>query len=173
MWLPTLDDDDDKCERFRTEKREYKPWIVSPSIEGVKLDRYDPLSVIAVERRPRFASWITDHFSLRAGDPFQRSWLMPGNRFAATTDAWGFEIPYEDGGEASTRLVCRSKFLSRVLEWKHADLILLINLRRYEEGDRHSPGGKFSNTVAVLRVAKDLKFEYFAGPVNQVKELGS
>ena len=89
---------------------------------------------------------------------------MPRKKVAATTDAWGFEIPYEDGGETGERLVCRTKFLSSVLEWKKADLILLIKLSRYEEGDRLNGGSKFSNTVAVLRVRKDLKLEYFAGP---------
>ena len=172
MWLPTLDYDDDEVERFRTEKREYEPWIVSPPTEGENLDRYDPLSVISVEQRPRFVASIADHYSFRPGDPFQRSWLMPRRKLAATTDAWGFEIPYEDGGETGTRLVCRTEFLSSVLEWKKADLILLIKLSRYEEGDRlnRDSRSRFSNTVAVLRVRKDLKFEYFAGPVNQVKQ---
>ena len=172
IWLPTLNYDDEEHDPFRTEKHEYAPWIVSPYNEGQKLDRYDPLSVISVERRPRFVASITDQYSLRPGDPFQRSWLMPRGKFAATTDAWGFEIPYEDGGETGARLVCRTEFLSSVLEWKKANLILLIKLSRYEEGDRLNRKSRLYNTVAAVRVRRDLKFEYFAGPVNQVKQLG-
>ena len=173
MWLPTLEFDDDEYERRRTKRREFNPWIICPSAEGGELDRYDPLSVISVEQRPRFAAKIADHYSLRPGDPFQRSWLMPRKKLAATTDAWGFEMPYEDGGETGVRLVCKTKFLSNVLEWKKADLILLIKLNRYEEGDSLKRNSKFSNTVAVLRVRRDLKFDYFAGPTNQVQQLRS
>ena len=172
MWLPTLNYDDDELDRFRTEKREYEPWTVSPSTESENFDQHDPLSVISVELRPRFVTKIADHYSLRPGDPFQRSWLMPRGKIVATTDAWGFELPHEDGGERGSRLVCRTKFLSSVLEWKKADLILLIKLSRYEEGNRldRDSRSRFSNTVAVLRIRKDLTFEYFAGPVNQVRQ---
>ena len=173
IWLPTLNDDDEEHDPSRTEEHEYTPWIVSPPNEGGKLDRYDPLSVISVERRPRFMASITDQYSLSPGDPFQRSWLTPKRKFAATTDAWGFEIPYEDGGETGARLVCRTEFLRSVIEWKKADLILLIKLSRYEEGDGLNRKSRFSNTVAAVRVRRDLKFEYFAGPMNQVKQLGS
>ena len=168
MWLPMLESDDDEHERIRTEMPEYKPWIVSPSTEGRELDKYDPLSVISVEGRPRFVAKIVDHYSLRPGDPFQRSWLMPKRKLVATTDAWGFETPSEDGGERGARLVCRAEFISNVLEWEKADLILLIKLRRYQERDGPSRNSKFSHTVAVLCIRKDLKFEYFADPVNQV-----
>ena len=168
MWLPTLESDEGEYECLQAEKREYKPWIIKPFIEGRELDAYDPLSVISVEKRPRFATETADHYSLRPSDPFQRSWLMSGKKVVATTEAWGFDTPYREGGETSVQLVCRTKFLSSVLEWKKANLVLLIKLRRYERGDGLRGSSKFSNTVAVLRVRKDLKFEYFAGPVNQV-----
>ncbi len=172
MWLPTLNYDGEENEPFLTEENEYMPWIVSPTYEGEKLDRYDPLSVITVERRPRFAASVAEKFSLKPGDHFGRKWLLPRRKIAATTDSWGFEIPYEDGGQRCARLVCRTEFLSRVLEWKKADLILMIKLSRYVEGDRVNRKSRFSKTVAVLRVRKDLTFEYFAGPVNQVKQSG-
>ena len=171
IWLPTLDHHDDEHQSFLTGRQGYKPWIVHPSVEGIELERHDPLSVISVERRPRFAREIADHYSLRPSDPFQRSWIMPGKRVAATTEAWGFEMPHENGGESGVRLVCRTKFLGRVLEWRQADLIVLIKLRRYEERRSLNRRSKFSHTVAVLRVKKDMKFDYFVGCVNQVKQL--
>ncbi len=172
--LPTREYDDDEYEHFRIKMREYEPWIVSPLMEGGKLEQYDPLSTISVERRPRFVPGIVEHYSLKPGDPFQRSWLMSGNKVSATTDAWGFENPEESDYETGIRLVCRTKFLSRVLEWKRADLILLVKLRRYEAGGMfNQDNSRFSYTISVLRIKKDLKFEYFAGPVNQVRQSGS
>ena len=169
MWLPVLEYDDEEYGKFRTEKLEYRPWIVKPPAENKKLDEYDPLGVISIERRPRFSAEIADYYSLGSGDPFQRSWHMPGKKLVATTNAWGFQMPYRDDGEVGAQLVCRTKFLSNVLNREKSDLILLIKLSRYEQGDGHGWRGKFSNTVAVLRIRKDLKFEYFAGPVNQVQ----
>ena len=169
VWLPTLDDADDDMEYCRSKKSGYEPWIVSPTTEGNNLDRYDPLSVIAVEQRPRFMAEIGDRYSLERGDPFQRSWLMPGVGPVATTDAWGVGRSHENGGEMGVRLVCKTGFLSRVLQWKDANLVLLIKLRRYEQGGSLREHGRFSHTVAVVRVREDLKFEYLAGPVNQVK----
>ena len=170
IGLPTLEYDDD--ERFRMGKRGYEPWIVSPPNEGGNLDQFDPLSITTVEQRPRFVAEIADHYSLRSSDPFQRSWLTPGKKIAATTDAWGFEMPDDDDCDMGARFVCRTEFLRSVLEWKKADLILLVKLSRYEGLGRFNQDSKSSYTVAVIRIRKDLKFEYFAGPVNQVRQWG-
>lgn len=171
IWLPRLNYDDEEHDRFRTEKREYTPWIVCPSTESGGLDDFDPLSVISVERRPRFISKIADEYSLQPGDPFRRSWRTPQKKIVATTDAWGYEIPYEEGGETGVRLLCKSDFLSRVLKRRKADLVLLIKLTRYEKSLERYGTGRFSHTAAALRVRADLKVDYFAGPVNQVQQL--
>jgi hypothetical protein len=171
IWLPILNYDDDESERFRTEKHEYKPWIITPSTEGGRIDAYDPLSVISVERRPRFTASIADEYSLKPGDAFQRSWQTPHRKVVATTDAWGYEIPYEEGSETGVRLVCKTDFLREVLEWRKAALVLLMKLSRYEEGHGRYGDSKFSHTVAILRIKKDLKFENYAGAVNQVQQM--
>ncbi len=168
--LPTRDYDGDESEHFRREKLEYEPWIVTPSTEGGRIDEYDPLSVIAVERRPRFVANIINEFSLKPGDPFQRSWRTPRRKIVATSDAWGYEVPYEDRSDTGVRLVCKADFLSEILNWRNACLLLLIKLQRYEEAQRGYSKSKFSNTVAVLRIRKDLKLKYFAGTVNHVHE---
>lgn len=169
IWLPTLDSDEDDLERFSTQRPGYRPWIIRPDTEGEELDRFDPLSGISANRRPRFAANVVDHYLLKPSDAFQRTWLMPRNQIAATTDAWNFGNPKEDRDETGVRLVCKTKFLSDVLQWKKADLVLLVKLSRYEEGNRFDRGSRFSNTVAVLRIDKELRFEYFAGPVNQIQ----
>lgn len=171
IWLPTLGSDDDAHERFRTEKLEYKPWIVCASTDSGKLDQYDPLSVISVERRPRFIKRIADQYLLRSGDPFQRSWVTSRKKIVATTDAWGYEIPYEEGGETGARLVCKTEFLRDVLKSERSDLIVLIKLRRYKKGDTSYTKDRYWHTVAVLRISKNLRFEYLAGPINKVQQL--
>ena len=168
VWLPTRDHDDDESEHFRREKREYEPWIVTPSAESGGLDESDPLSVIDVARRPRFVSKIVNEFSLKPGDAFHRSWRTSRRKIVAMTDAWGYEVPYEERSETGLRLVCKADFLSEVLNWKNADLLLIIKLQRYEEARRGYSDSKFSNTVSVLRIKKDLRFEYFSGAVNQI-----
>ena len=171
IGLLTLEYEDDEIRRLRMGEGGYEPWILSPPNEGGNLDQYDPLSITSVEQRPRFVAEISDHYSLKPSDPFERSWLMPGKKLVATTDAWGWEMPDENDCDTGSRLVCRTKFLSSVLEWKNADLILLVKLRRYQEGGMPNRDSRSSYTVGVLRIKKDLKFEYFAGPVNQVKHL--
>ncbi len=162
--FPTLDDDEEEefC-RSGTEVCEYEPWIVSPYAECGELERYDPLSTPFVEQRPRFVASVANHFSLKPGDPFQRSWRMRGTRIAATTDVWGSGVP-DDDRDMGTRLVCRTRFLSDVLEWKQAALLLLIKIMRCENQDGF--GRQYSTTVTVLRVKADLKFDYFTGPVD-------
>lgn len=170
VWLPTRDYDDDESEHFRRAKLEYEPWIVTPSAESRGIDEYDPLSVIAVERRPRFVGPIVNEFSLKPGDPFQRSWRTPRRKIVATTDAWGYEVPYEERSDTGVRLVCKADFLSEILGLRNTCLLLLIKLQRYEEALRGYSKSKFSNTVAVISIRKDLKFKYFAGAVNHVHD---
>jgi hypothetical protein len=170
VWLPRRDYDDDESEHFRREKLEYEPWIVTPFAESGRIDEYDPLSVIEVERRPRFVANITNKFSLKPGDPFQRSWRTPRRKIVAKTDAWGYEVPYKERSDTGVRLVCKLDFLSEILSLKNACLLILIKLQRYEEALRGYSKSKFSNTVAVISIGKDLKFKYFAGAVNHVRD---
>ena len=171
IWLPTLEFDDEELARRRDKRGEYEPWIVRPFMGECELEGHDPLSVRVVERRPRFVARIVERYSLRPRDPFERSWLGARGRCAATTDAWGYEMPQEEGGASGTRLVCRKWFLRDVLEWKGADLILLIKLTRYENRSVQDRKSRFSTTVAVIRVGRELECEYFAGAVNQVREV--
>jgi hypothetical protein len=170
VWLPTLDYDGDESEHFRREKLEYIPWIITPYTEGGGIEEYDPLSIIEVQRRPRFVARIVNEFSLKPGDPFQRSWRTFRRKIVATTDAWGYELPYEERSETGVRLVCKGDFLSEILDLRNACLLLLIKLQRYEEALRGYSKPKFSNTVAVIRIRKNLKIKYFVGAVNHVRE---
>ncbi len=122
-----------------------------------------------MEQRPRFISRIADEHSLFPGDPFRKSWCMPPSKIVAATYAWGSKGGDREDVQTGTRLVCDRKFLGRVLSQRGADLVLLIKLTRYEAG-REGGVSKFTTTAAALRVTKDLTFDYFAGPANQVQQ---
>ena len=168
VWLPTLEHDDDEGGPFGRKKQEFEPWIVSPSTEGGRLDEHDPLGATVAENRPRFVAKIVNQFALKSGDPFRRSWKSSGRKIVAMADAWRSAVRDEDGSETGDRMICKSVFLSEVLDWRNTNLLVLIKLRRYEKAETRYSNGRFSHTVAVLRVKKDLRFEYFPGAVNQI-----
>ena len=168
VWLPTLEHDDDEGGLFGRKKEEFEPWIVSPSTEGGKLDEHDPLGATVAEMRPRFAEKIVNQFALKSADPFRRSWKSSGRKIAAMAEAWHSAVTYEDGSETGVRMICKAAFLSEVLDWRNANLVVLIKLRRYKEAPRSYGDSQFSHTVAVLRIEKDLRFEYFPVAVNQI-----
>ena len=171
VWLPTLEFDGDEGGRGRRGTERYEAWIVTPRVDGSNLEEYDPLSVRGADLRPRFVARIVEHYGLKPADAFGRCWRGARGRWAATTDVWGYEMPQEERGASGTRLVCRSGFLWDVLEWKKAELILLVKLSRYESRIVQDRKSRFSTTVAVVRVRGELECEYFAGPVNEVKEV--
>ncbi|QQG66125.1 hypothetical protein [Desulfobulbus oligotrophicus] len=45
------------------------------------------------------------------------------------------------------------------------ELLLLFNLQRYEK-EIYRSSGRFSYSIAMVRIDKDLKVEYFKGHVN-------
>ena len=168
VWLPTLEHDDDEGGPFGRKKQEFEPWIVSPSTEGGRLDEHDPLGATVAEMRPRFVAKIVNQFALKSGDPFRRSWKSSGRKIVAMADAWRSAVRDEDGSETGDRMICKSVFLSEVLDWRNTNLLVLIKLRRYEKAETRYSNGRFSHTVAVLRIMKDRRFEYFPGAVNQI-----
>ncbi|MEP1706263.1 MAG: NACHT domain-containing protein [Marinobacter sp.] len=167
VWLPTFDYDDQE-EHFTNRKEGFQPWIVKPSREGTGLDEYDPLSVIEVERRPHFSPKYAKRFSVTSGDAFKRSLRMPHRKLVARTQAWGYRMPYEEGESTGVRLIAKAPFLGKLLSAFSVDLLILIKLHRYESSKPDYHDGKFTDTVAVLRVKNDLKFDYFKGAVSQV-----
>jgi hypothetical protein len=161
-----------KAFHLNNRKEGFQPWIVTPSREGTGLEEYDLLSVIEVERRPHFAPKYAKPFSVASGDPFKRILRMPRRKLAARTQAWGYRIPYEEGESTGVRLIAKANFLGKLLSAFSVDLLILIKLHRYDSRESDYGASKFTDTVAVLRVKKDLKFEYFKGAVNQVKTAG-
>lgn len=169
-WLPTLEEyeEDGEFDRRQDENNDYIPWIVSPSSEA-KLDKNDPYGVSNAASRLRLRKEIITVFDLTKGDAFGRTWIDKREQVVIKAEAWGHPTKHQDDREVNSRLIATSKFLKRLLKSMGSELILLVNLERYEESQRHdNKPSKFSNTTAVVLLNKNLEFEYFKGPVNQV-----
>ncbi|MHB1189111.1 ATP-binding protein [Thiobacillus sp.] len=169
VWLPTYDAGDNGQEYLHSEKADCIPWIVTPSGEA-RLDDDEPISSIGVMRRPRITQAFAAAFSLRSDDPFHRVWKNRRGRIIAHSAAWSFVNKFDDEHSVSgVRLSCSKELLKDVLTKNGADLLLLINLQRYEKG-YGSEQGKYTHTVAVIRITKALDIEYHKGKINHPNE---
>jgi len=168
VWLPAYDEYEEDG-YLQNEKKDYVPWIVRPSLEG-RLDEDDPLGANCAVNRPYFSKNIVAKFSLGTDDPFGRVWKNSAGEPMAHSDAWGYESKYEDErSDMGVRLVCSSHFLSDVLAKRNADLLVLVKLQRYEEGIANRDSS-FSHTIAVVRIKKNLNFEFYKGAVNRLHQ---
>ncbi|MCG8608363.1 hypothetical protein MJD09_25675, partial [bacterium] len=167
--LPTYHAYEDEEGHQRGDKKEYDPWIVTTEAEG-GLDADDPLAVIDTMRRPRFVENVIRDYSLRPTDPFTRLWRATGRKAAATSEAWGYESRNGERSYSGVRLNSSPDLLAKVLSHRNRELLLLVTLQRYEERVRGISDSRFSNTIAVVRVKKDLRYEYLAGAVNHIHQ---
>lgn len=166
-WLPRSEGHTDGGEYSRSEREPCKPWIVWPSIEA-RLDETDPLGVTSAVRRLHFTKAVNTISSLKALDPFRRTWADPTGRVAARSEAWGRNQTHDEGESISAeRLVCSSEFLKDVLLKQRAELLVLVVLRRYDKGFG-SRGSQYWHTTAVIRVEPTLDFEFYPGVINKL-----
>jgi hypothetical protein len=170
VWLPLYEEDDAGGEYLHVDRKsEYTPWIVSRS-RGARLDEDDPFGAPCANWRPRLSRDYVHALSLTTDDPFSRMWHDKSKRVALWGQAWGRENKESEGGPASgLRLLCSASLLKTVLGKFDKDLLLLINLERYES-KLYQKRSKFIHTIAVVRVTKALNFEYFPGRINHVYE---
>ncbi|MDE3118797.1 MAG: hypothetical protein KGL03_07255, partial [Nitrospirota bacterium] len=110
---------------------------------------------------------VNEISSLKALDPFRRTWADPKGRVAARSEAWG-RNPAHDKEESisAERLVCRSEFLRDVLLKRRAELLVLAILRRYDKGFG-SRDSQYWHTTAVVRIDQSMNFEFYPGAINK------
>jgi hypothetical protein len=165
-WIPVFHETEEDGEHLRGEKREYTPWVVCPSGEA-RLDKHDPYGVSVANTRPRLARNYAALCKLTRDDPFGRVWHDNRGTAALRAQAWGRdEGDREDGPYPGMRLLCPSSVLKRILTKYDKDLLILINLQRYEK--RYQGVSTYSHSVAVARVDKALGVQYFKGRVNHL-----
>jgi hypothetical protein len=165
-WLPQAEGYNGGGESLRSEKVPFNPWIVYPSIEA-RLDETDPLGVTSAVRRLYFTKAINATNSLKALDPFGRTWADQKGRVAARSEAWGRNQAHDEEESISAeRLVCTSEFLKDVVLKRPAELLVLVILCRYEKGygTRES---QYWHTTAVVRIDQSLDFEFYPGAINK------
>lgn len=168
-WLPHLQIYCDRTESGQGDSYPYEAWLAA-SHDEANLDNTDPLATSSVVGRTQFSKEICRTFGLKSSDPFKRIWTTRKGDIAARSEAWGGNPKYDDDGVSSAeRLVCRSQTLSTVLSTKAAELIILVRLRRYEKGYDHK-GGEYWHTIGVVRIDKEMKFEYYPGEANKLHE---
>lgn len=165
-WLPVFHVTEDDDEHLRGDKKHYTPWIVSPSGES-RLDEHDPYGVSVANYRPRLARDYTNLCKLSSDDPFNRTWHNNRGTISLRAQAWGRdEGDHEEGPRPGLRLFCRSSVIKKVLTIHDRDLLLLINLQRYEK--QYQDDSRYTHSVAAVRVNKSLDVEYFKGRVNHL-----
>ena len=164
-WVPVFKGGEDDGQFLRGNKREYSPWIVSPSGE-MRLDEHDPYGVSVANLRSRLAQQYSRYCKLKRRDEFGRFWHNNRQTISVRAEAWGRNETNREGGpHPGSRLWCTSSVLKKVLLKYNKELLLLFYLQRYEkEGYRSS--GRFCHSIGVIRIDKFLDVEYFKGRVN-------
>lgn len=168
-WLPSFDRYDEES----LVRKGYLPWIVSHSSEA-RLDKDDPLGAPCAVSRPYFVEGMIAAYSLKANDPFKRAWKAPNGEVVGYSDAWqGSSNRYDRYDEESSpcgiRLVCSNNLLRKILAAQKKDLLVLVQLQRYEKGigGRDS---KYFNTIAVIHINRKLKPMFYKGAVNRLHQ---
>lgn len=167
VWVPCLYESEEDSGFVRGDKKEYMPWIVCPSGE-MRLDEHDPYGISDANIRPYLARKFAAVCSLHQEDPFGRVWKNKNGRSVLSVQAWGRQDKERDEQYAGTRLFCASTMLKQILSRHDQDLLILINLQRYEKGSYRQEGSTYTHSVAVVRVTPDLRLEYYKGCINHL-----
>jgi hypothetical protein len=164
VWIPIYYENEGDLENMGGDRKDFTPWIVCPSGEAL-LDEYDPYGAPCANLRPRLARGFLDSYSLTRLDPFGRIWVNKQGKPSLQAQAWGREDKdTEDGLHSGLRLFCSSSLLKRILTKYDKELLMLLNLERYEKGYRGD--NKWSHTIGVIRITRSLDIEYFKGRIN-------
>jgi len=166
-WLPQLEGYDSGDEYSHSTKEPFEPWIVRPSVE-YGLDETDPIGVTSAIGRLYFTKSVNAIRSLKALDPFRRTWVDREGRAVVRSEAWG-RNPAHDEEEAisAERLVCKSEFLKKVLLKRTAELLVHVRLCRYEKGFG-SRASQYWHTTAAVRIDQSLDCEFYPGAINKL-----
>jgi hypothetical protein len=165
VWLPSYDVDDDGNDYLSDEQENFLPWITMNRREP-RLDADDPIASAAVLQKPRIATDIADSLGLRCRDLFGSSWTAKGG-LKASSEGWAYSKSREGGSGDGHRLVVNKVLLDKLLVKNSSDLLLLVNLQKYENGFRNE-SGKYWNTVAVIKITDSLNVEYYKGCTNHL-----
>lgn len=164
--MPVFYESEDDEEFLHSDNKSYTPWIVCPSGEP-RLDEHDPYGVSVANNRPRLARDYASLCKLTSDDPFGREWRNNRATVSLRAQAWGRDEEDRDAGQhPGLRLFCRSSVLKKILTTHDKELLVLVNLQRYEK--QFQAEGRYTHSVAVARVSQSLDVEYFKGRINHL-----
>ena len=165
VWIPVFDEVEDGFERLMgRQEQDSTPWIVCPSGDTL-LDKHDAYGVYYANFRSHIARDFAPLCGLTSSDPFRRIWHDQRGKEAMYAQAWGREDrDSEERTHSGRRLSCTSSVLKKILAKYNKDLLLLVKLELCEREYRDRT--KWKHTVAVIRISKALKVEYFKGRIN-------
>lgn len=168
-WLSSLSEDDNGDEYIFEKKPGYTSWLVAPHSEA-RLDQYDFYGISYANNRSYLVKEFRDLCGLYKGDVFGQTWKNKRGHVELISEVWGSEdIHSDNGSHQGCRLICKKSVLKKIFSKQEKDLLILINLQRYQK-ETHDSDSKFSNTVAVVRVTNDMNVEYFAGKINHLNQ---
>jgi hypothetical protein len=166
-WLPHAEQYEGDAEYERSKGKPLKAWIVWPSYEP-RLDATDPLGVSLAARRLSFVKEVIDSGTLASIDPFRRIWVKASGVTAVRSEAWGRNRLHDEDEPANgQRLLCSSDFLKEVLTKRGAELLVLLILRRYQQGVGGQPS-QFWHTTGVVRINQVLECKFYPGEINKL-----
>ena len=164
VWIPVFDEVEDGFEHLMgRQEQDSTPWIVCPSGDTL-LDKHDPYGVSYANFRSHIARDFAPLCGLTSSDPFRRIWHDQRGKEAMYAQAWGRDRDSEERTHSGRRLSCTSSVLKKILAKYNKDLLLLVKLELCEREYRERT--KWKHTVAVIRISKALKVEYFKGRIN-------
>ena len=103
---------------------------------------------------------------LTPADPFGREWIDPAGSTLVRSEVWAASSGrHSDSRGDGTRLLANTQLVQQVLKARASDLLLLVILRRHEQGFGLE-NSKFWHTTAVARVTPALKLELYPGRIN-------
>lgn len=168
-YLPHLNEYEDGPSREHDDDDGLIPWVLTPSREA-RLDEADILGAIGAVQRSRLTGPICQALGLASDDPFGRSWHDASGSILVRTESWLQHVDRdEDGRSSGTRTQGRSSLLRSLLSERRLNLLLLIVLRRYQQGFG-STSSKYWHTTAVIRIDEKLGFTFYPGCKNALHD---
>jgi hypothetical protein len=165
VYLPHLEGDEDEDSESFHRDTHAQPWVVSLNREG-RLDAADVLGVTAAAQRARLSADVNNSSRLTPADPFGREWIDPAGSTLVRSEVWAASSGrHSDSRGDGTRLLANTQLVQQVLKARASDLLLLVILRRHEQGFGLE-NSKFWHTTAVARVTPALKLELYPGRIN-------
>ncbi len=167
-YFPRLQPYEDEGLGSSNRNAPYVPWIVIRD-EDARLDEPDVLGVSGATRRGCLSQAANAFGQLQTSDPFSRRWATPSGDVMVRSEMWIDENRGRDGRTSGSRLLCRAAFVRDYLAASDADLLVLVLLRKYDEG-HGDQASRYWHTTAVVRITAELEVAYYPGRANELHE---